>query len=197
MKVFKNNNKKFLSFLLFVLCFNFSFKSNCYSIAKKKIVPEIKITKQKSSVQENSENLENDNFKRIKRLADKNIHLKLNKQNLKTALELFEVQYSDIVYAQALLESNSFKSINCRSNNNLFGMRFATSRKTLGLRSRGNYAAYSHWIYSVADYKLWQGNKIIRGNYFNYLKARHYFEDINYISKLKGVMNGKGSKDEI
>lgn len=111
----------------------------------------------------------------------------LTRKNLALALVDAGVQHPDIVYKQALLESRHLKSGLCKDGNNLFGMKKPRSRKTYAKKQTVyGHAAFDHWIYSVMDYKIWQGNEPI-DNYFRFLKKRNYASNEQYISLLKGI----------
>jgi len=98
-------------------------------------------------------------------------------ENVKRWLDLFEVEHSDIVLAQSILESGHYKSEVFKTKNNLFG--FCTS---------AGYMSYPHWICSISAYKDWQ-LRLYDGqmDYYYFLEEVGYAEDENYCSKLKQI----------
>ena len=102
------------------------------------------------------------------------------------------IRFSDIVYAQAVLETGSFSSKVFRVNNNLFGMKVAKSRPTTALGLRRGHAFYKDWRMSVVDYALFQSayTRKIRTEegYYKYL-SRNYATDVTYVNKLRVIVN--------
>lgn len=101
----------------------------------------------------------------------------LTDEILKRALKEMGIKHPDEVFNQAILESGHFKSKLAIKGNNLFGMRKPGKRLTFALKDKiFGYAKYLHWIYSVADYKLWQDISPIKPGekYKHYLKRRKY-----------------------
>lgn len=102
-------------------------------------------------------------------------------EGLKAALEYYEIQCSDIVYAQAILETGYFKSAVCLNHNNLFGL--YDSKKM-------EYYRFEHWSESVVAYKKWiQERYKPPEDYYNFLKRIHYASDPQYIDKLKKIVS--------
>ena len=103
------------------------------------------------------------------------------------------MNYIDIVYAQAIIESGSFKSGLCRNNNNIFGMRLAHSRKTTAIGTRHGYAKYEDWKRSVDDYVLFQNSlkKMTREQYLKYLNKRYSATQNYSFLLLKTIKNQK------
>ena len=66
------------------------------------------------------------------------------------------IKYPDIALAQAKIESNHFRSDIFKENNNLFGMKLPSQRKTTAIGKNRGHARYRSWVDSVKDYKLWQ-----------------------------------------
>ncbi len=93
---------------------------------------------------------------------------------LKSEIVRQNIQYSDIVYNQARLETGNFKSEVFKKNNNLFGF-----------VGRKGYIKYNAWQESVRDYKNWQLRRYKSGNYYTFLKECGYAEDSLYIYKLQ------------
>lgn len=113
-------------------------------------------------------------------------------QELKDYLEELNVKFPDIVYAQARLETNGFKSKIFKENNNLFGMKQSTRRSSTNKGEQHGHAYYDNWRESVLDYALWQCKYLsqinTRAEYLEYLKA-NYAEDPNYYQKLLKIIN--------
>lgn len=104
-------------------------------------------------------------------------------------LYLVRVEHPLIVGAQAVLESANFNSDLFKSNNNMFGMRFARQRPTTAIGVRKGYAYYKCWQDCVVDYALWQGSYARGLNEEQYYqKLSTYAEDEDYVSKLKQVL---------
>lgn len=116
-------------------------------------------------------------------------------------LEEINVKFSDIVYAQAVLESGNFKSKIFLTNNNLFGMKLAAKRPTLAKGTELNHAFYDSWRDCVLDYAFYQARYLsnikTREDYIKYLAA-NYAEDPQYLQKIinltqraEKIKNGK------
>jgi len=111
---------------------------------------------------------------------------KFSQEKLKLKLKTLKLQHPEIIYAQALLESNNFKSNIFKQNNNLFGMKVASTRPTTALGLQLNHAYYSSWEESLIDYSLWQASfarNLTQEEYLNLLD-RMYAEDKTYKKKL-------------
>lgn len=120
-----------------------------------------------------------------------NDSLELNYNNVYKEIRKHNIEFSDIVFCQAILESGHFKSKIANNNNNLFGMRHPKKRITKSKGSRYKYAIFDNWQDSVSDYKLWQINflrerYISRGDYMNYIEKK-YCGYSNYIIKLNKI----------
>lgn len=99
------------------------------------------------------------------------------KEGLKEALFYYNIEHSDIVYKQAILETGNFKSDLCVNKNNLFGLYDSKNKE---------YYSFNHWTESVKAYKKYiqyryKGNE----DYYHFLSRIGYAEDKQYISKLK------------
>jgi flagellum-specific peptidoglycan hydrolase FlgJ len=91
-------------------------------------------------------------------------------------MDILEIEYPNIVLAQAKLESGNFTSNRFKQYNALFG--FQTSNT--------NVLKYKSWKESVINYKNWQMRRLKDGeNYYDFLVRVKYSEDPNYINKLK------------
>jgi hypothetical protein len=108
------------------------------------------------------------------------------------------IEFPDIVWAQAILESGHFTSRVFKENNNLFGMRLPKSRSTLAKGSRYGYAIFEYWQESVGDYWLYQEalfrkkGKMTRTQYLSHLN-RSYASTRDYSKLLAKVMKGHKS----
>jgi flagellum-specific peptidoglycan hydrolase FlgJ len=113
-------------------------------------------------------------------------------QELKDYLVELNVKFPDIVYAQARLESNGFKSRIFLENNNMFGMKQSTRRSSTNKGEQYGHAYYDTWRESVLDYALWQCKYLsqitTRAEYLEYLK-NNYAQDPNYYNKLIKIIN--------
>ena len=106
-------------------------------------------------------------------------HFLLSKENLMNELKAQDVQFPEIVAAQALLETGNFKSYSCINRNNLFGLR----------KKDGTYMSFEHWTECVAAYKKYiQKWKQPPSDYYKYLDNLGYAEDISYTTKLKQMV---------
>ena len=106
-------------------------------------------------------------------------HFMLTEENLMNELKAQEVMFPEIVLAQALLESDNFRSYSCTHRNNLFGLRKGES-----------YMSFPHWTECVAAYKKYIQKR--KGDppkdYFDYLDSLGYAEDKSYTTVLKQMV---------
>lgn len=113
---------------------------------------------------------------------------KFSISKFKTELKRLRIKFPDIVYKQALLESNNFKSPIFKENNNMFGMKLARSRITTAIGVKRNHACYHTWRDCLLDYALYQEAYLrdikTKDEYLQYL-GKYYAEDSNYLNKLK------------
>ena len=98
-------------------------------------------------------------------------------EGLIEALDYYGIQYPEIVYAQALLETGHFKSKLCTQYNNLFGLYNSRTR---------SYYRFDNWWDSVIAYRdkvqyKYKGNT----DYYTFLVNLPYATDPNYIRKIK------------
>ena len=104
-------------------------------------------------------------------------------------LEKSGIMFPEVVYAQAIQESN-FESAIWRENHNPFGMKVAGSRPTTALGERRGHAYYLHWKYAVQDMALFQAaflRKIrTEDEYIQYLE-QHYAGK-GYGHKIRNVL---------
>lgn len=95
-------------------------------------------------------------------------------------LNILDVKYPEIVYAQAILETGHFTSKVCKEYNNLFGL----------YDSKNNcYYKFNHWIDSCIAYKNMIQNQYKGGDYYTFLKNLPYATDTLYINKIKNIQN--------
>jgi hypothetical protein len=118
-------------------------------------------------------------------------------EKLKEYILELNIKFPHIVYAQSILETNSFKSNIFKTNNNLFGMKQARIRATTNQGTERGHATYKHWRESVVDYALFQNaylNKITTEElYFQYLEE-NYAEDKEYVIKLNKIISQQPNK---
>ena len=107
--------------------------------------------------------------------------LKSPEEGLIEALDYYNVEYPNIVYAQAILETGHFKSKVYREYNNLFGLYNSKTK---------SYYKFDHWSESVIAYLDFIQNKYKPPNdYYKFLSDIGYAEDPEYINKLKRIVN--------
>ena len=107
--------------------------------------------------------------------------LKSPEEGLIEALDYYDVEYPNIVYAQAILETGHFKSKVYKEYNNLFGLYNSRTK---------SYYKFDHWSESVIAYLDFIQNKYRPPNdYYKFLLDIGYAEDPEYINKLKIIVN--------
>ena len=108
------------------------------------------------------------------------------KEGLEEALSYYNLEYKDIVYAQAVLETGHFTSRVCLEYNNLFGLYDSKNK---------DYYKFNHWSESVVAYKEWIQKKYQPpNNYYAFLEEINYAEEKNYTRILKEIV--KNRKDD-
>lgn len=118
----------------------------------------------------------------------------LTKQALWEEINQAGIQYPDLVFAQALLESGDLKSKIARLNRNVFGMKLPSIRTTTAIGQKRGHALFKHWTESVRDYKLYQDfvfkkkNITSRKAYIRYLN-KVYSEVNDYSKRLTRVLS--------
>lgn len=125
---------------------------------------------------------------RTKNIIEADFFNEVPEKGLWKALYYYNIQFPEIVYAQAILETGHFKSNLCIRCNNLFGL--YNSRK-------GRYYEFEHWTESVKAYRDYIQYKYKPpDDYYHFLSSIGYAEDEYYITKLrkivKGLHNDKG-----
>ena len=136
-------------------------------------------------------------------------------ENVAKAIMVLEIQYPEYVFRQTIKESGwtndkvYYSSSLAKKGNNVFGMRKPNKRQTYALKiTYLGYAQYSHWIYSIIDYKLWQQCNRIKPNetFEHYIIRRSYAKNTKgYVKKLMTykipknidyILNGKMVNDK-
>lgn len=108
------------------------------------------------------------------------------KEGLKESLTYYNIQHSDIVYAQAILETGHFKSVGCLEHNNLFGLYNSKTKR---------YYRFNHWSESVIAYREWiQRRYKPPEDYYRFLSRIRYASDTTYIVKLKQIVKNQDDK---
>ena len=100
-------------------------------------------------------------------------------EGLYKACDYYNIQYPDIVIAQALLESGFFKSDLCLEHHNLFGLYNSRTK---------DYYHFDHWTESVKAYRDKVQYKYKEGDYYEWLQELGYAEDTLYIPKVKNLV---------
>lgn len=113
---------------------------------------------------------------------------KTPREGLIEALYFYYVEYPEIVYAQAILETGYFSSDLCIKNNNLFGLYNSKESK---------YYKFNHWSASVEAYKKWiQKRYMSPEDYYMFLDRIGYAEDPDYINKLKQIVKNESESSK-
>jgi uncharacterized FlgJ-related protein len=115
------------------------------------------------------------------------------KTEIKSYINCVGIEYPDIVFAQALLESGNMKSKMFVKYNNLFGMKFPNKRKTTAIfRLKNGYAVYNNWGDCVEDYYLFQQSLFERKHYNKneYLSMlnKTYSKSGQYSKKIRRII---------
>ena len=100
----------------------------------------------------------------------------LNIENLRYFIYTQISSNQNIILKQAILETGWLKSVNCKKNNNLFGL---TNLK--------GYYKFKHWKESVIFYRDRIHKKYKKGDYYVFLDNLGYAEDTLYVQKLKMI----------
>lgn len=119
------------------------------------------------------------------------IKSKIEKEVVLKYMDSVGVKYPEIVWAQAVWETGSFRSKLFQYNNNMFGMRVARSRYTTAVGKQFGYARYLSWQESVIDYKYFQDRFIgkirNKNDYFRYLD-KYYSGSRRYSKSIKKLL---------
>jgi len=136
----------------------------------------------------------------IEKVSVPKIHIKVNAPLQKRVLSFIKevgIKYPDVVYAQALIESAHFKSKHFTKKNNIFGMRKAMQRSTLGDGEVGEFVSFKSIEESIIDYKLYQMTFIhkihSKQEYLNRLCTR-YCKDLGYERLILSVIDSQNIK---
>jgi uncharacterized FlgJ-related protein len=81
-------------------------------------------------------------------------------------------KFPEIIIAQAYIESEHFKSPVWKENNNMLGMRLATTRFTLATGENLKHAVFKNWKDCVKDRLIYEAlylNKLNKQQYYHYL----------------------------
>lgn len=100
----------------------------------------------------------------------------LSKESIFNLCVECDVEYPEIVAAQAVLETGHFTSRVCRENKNIFG--FFNGKR---------YLEFNSYKECIEFYKSWQQKKYKGGDYYQFLEELPYASDTNYISKVKQI----------
>jgi hypothetical protein len=108
-------------------------------------------------------------------------------------------RFPHIVLAQAKLESNNFRSYLFKENNNMFGMKLASSRLTIANGEEHGYASYESWSESLMDYALYYSSYLrnvkTEREYYQFL-SKFYAEDVAYVSKIQNLIKNEQLKSK-
>ena len=117
-------------------------------------------------------------------------HNVINEENLREELEAREVDYPDIVVAQAIVETGNFTSGSCTEDNNLFGLR----------NSDLTYKKFPHWTQSVVKYKecaqSYTKKPATEQEYYEHLKRIGYAENPAYADVIRETVARMRSRGE-
>ncbi|MEY2869804.1 MAG: Sphingomonas phage [Bacteroidota bacterium] len=107
------------------------------------------------------------------------------------------IKYPDLVFAKAVLESGHFKSKLFLNKNNLFGMKKAMRRSTLGQGNANEYAYFKSIEESIIDYKLYQMlfiDEVSSKEEYLRLIAKSYSGNKNYETLVLQVLDSLKEK---
>jgi flagellum-specific peptidoglycan hydrolase FlgJ len=107
-----------------------------------------------------------------------------------------DIKYPDVVIAQALHESDLFRSPIFKENHNALGLKCAERRKTYCIGVNRGHAVFRSELECFLDYKEWQhkylplyekrfGKVSTNEEYLHFLKLYKYAEDPVYLRKVK------------
>ena len=103
-------------------------------------------------------------------------HFSFSEENVMNEIMAQELDYPEVVLAQAIVETGGFHSTSCTKDNNLFGLR----------RKDGTYMKFLHWSESVSYYKEHiQSYKEKPSDYFKFLNDLGYAENKSYTDVIK------------
>ena len=126
-------------------------------------------------------------------------HNQFTEEKLTNVIQRMHFPFPYIVYAQALHETNYFKSSIFTENHNLFGMRSAVVRINTAKGTQNEHAYYDSWMESVYDYALYSATYLsslkTEEEYYSYLE-QSYAEDSNYVNKIKSIVENDKLKSK-
>lgn len=118
-------------------------------------------------------------------------------EKLVKLIKELHIKHPEIVYTQFVFESGHFTSPLFKNQNNLMGMRIATSRPTTAIGENDGYAVYKTWRDCVIDYALYQSS-FLRGaskeEYYHYLQ-KVYAKNPHYTKEIKDHIKNKKIKE--
>ena len=105
------------------------------------------------------------------------------KEGLEEALSYYGLEYKDIVYAQAVLETGHFTSRVCLEYNNLSGLYDSKNK---------DYYKFNHWVERIVAYKECIEKKYQPpNNYYAFLEEINYAEGKSYTRLLKEIVKNR------
>ena len=118
--------------------------------------------------------------------------LKCTKENVYQSIKKSGVEFTDIVFAQIILESGGLKIKLTRSNNNFLGMKMPEKRETAAVGEFHGYALYANWEACIQDYFLYQNytfrkKKMTRNQYLTFI-GKSYSECGTYKNRILRVI---------
>jgi flagellum-specific peptidoglycan hydrolase FlgJ len=120
------------------------------------------------------------------------------KEKLVESIKSLNFKFPHIVYAQAIHETNNFKSNIFIENNNLFGMKEAVVRINTAKGTQYDHAFYDNWKESLYDYALYSSRYLSsitsEAEYLQYLNT-NYAADVEYVSKLNDIIQRENLKE--
>ena len=105
----------------------------------------------------------------------------LNPQTLEKVINYYNLSNSDIVIAQAILETGNFKSRICIEYNNIFGLYDTSNHR---------YYRFTSWQECVLFYKIKIQSRYKGGDYLTFLERINYAEATDYTKRLKELIMG-------
>ena len=124
---------------------------------------------------------------------------KFSEERLVDEIAGLNFRFPHIVLAQPKLESNNFRSYLFKENNNMFGMKLASSRLTIANGEEHGYASYESWSESLMDYALYYSSYLrnvkTEREYYQFL-SKFYAEDVAYVSKIQNLIKNEQLKSK-
>lgn len=112
-------------------------------------------------------------------------NLELNDTNLMNEIKRQRIYFPEIVFRQAILESNHFQSNIAKENNNLFGFKVKGSWKGMEMKHKNRgHLVFKHWTDCVKHYKMHQQKNFKPEYYLSYLNRLGYSETPEYTEIL-------------